>query len=98
MRALASYSAAHDFLTFINASPTPFHVVELAKQRLVNAGFQQIKERDSWEASCKPGGKYFLTRNTSTIVAFAVGKKWQVRSLLANEAAIPLMTSTTAVR
>lgn len=41
-----------------------------------SAHYQQ--ERDSWNAICKPGGKYYLTRNGSSIVAFAIGKKWVV--------------------
>ncbi|KKY14284.1 putative aspartyl aminopeptidase [Phaeomoniella chlamydospora] len=34
-------------------------------------------EKEPWSSTCKPGGKYVLTRNGSTIVAFAVGKKWR---------------------
>ncbi|KAL3463095.1 peptidase [Aspergillus heterothallicus] len=68
---------ALDFLSFVNASPTPFHAVLSAKNLLASAGFQEIKEKDSWASTCHPGGKYYLTRNSSTIVAFAVGKKWQ---------------------
>lgn len=71
-----SSKAAHDFLGFVNASPTPFHAVESAKKRLVAAGFEEIKERQDWNSTCKPGGKYWLTRNGSTILAFAIGKKW----------------------
>ncbi|KAL3482461.1 peptidase M18 [Aspergillus californicus] len=68
---------ALDFLSFVNASPTPFHAVLSAKNLLAKAGFQEIKEKDSWASTCRPGGKYYLTRNSSTIVAFAVGKKWK---------------------
>ncbi|KAF2141939.1 uncharacterized protein K452DRAFT_318288 [Aplosporella prunicola CBS 121167] len=68
---------ANDFLDFVNASPTPFHATDSAKQRLEKAGFTQIKERDPWSSTLKPGGKYYLTRNSSSIVAFAIGKKWK---------------------
>lgn len=68
---------ALDFLSFVNASPTSFHAVQSAKELLSKAGFQEIKEKDSWASTCRPGGKYYLTRNHSTLVAFAVGKKWQ---------------------
>ncbi|OJJ33984.1 hypothetical protein ASPWEDRAFT_112467 [Aspergillus wentii DTO 134E9] len=67
---------ALDFLSYVNASPTPFHAVQSSKDLLAKAGFQEIKEKDSWASTCKPGGKYYLTRNGSTLVAFAVGKKW----------------------
>jgi aspartyl aminopeptidase len=35
------------------------------------------QEKDSWAAKCQPGGKYYLTRNASTIIAFAIGQKWK---------------------
>ncbi|KAI9724872.1 MAG: hypothetical protein M1812_000148 [Candelaria pacifica] len=72
-----SRKRAEDFLSFLNASPTPFHTVQSAKQRLMKAGFMEIKERDAWASTVQPGGKYYLTRNASSIVAFAVGKKWK---------------------
>jgi aspartyl aminopeptidase len=72
-----SLQAAEDFLSFVNASPTPFHAVKSAKERLDKAGFKQIKERDSWAPTLQPGGKYYLTRNGSSIVAFAIGAKWK---------------------
>ncbi|KAF2192535.1 peptidase M18, aminopeptidase I [Zopfia rhizophila CBS 207.26] len=72
-----SLETAEDFLSFVNASPTPFHAVKSARERLEKAGFKQIKERDSWASTLQPGGKYFLTRNGSSIVAFAIGKKWK---------------------
>ncbi|KAL4755487.1 hypothetical protein BDW72DRAFT_163902 [Aspergillus terricola var. indicus] len=74
---------ALDFLSFVNASPTPFHAVNSARSLLANAGFQEIKEKDSWASTCRPGGKYYLTRNQSTIVAFAVGKKWKPGNAIA---------------
>ncbi|KAK1750733.1 putative aspartyl aminopeptidase [Echria macrotheca] len=69
--------SATDFVDFVNASPTPYHAVALSAGLLERAGFANIKERDSWAATVRPGGKYYLTRNGSTIVAFAVGAKWK---------------------
>ncbi|KAK3043288.1 hypothetical protein RJ639_002531 [Escallonia herrerae] len=67
-------SVAADLIGFLNASPTAFHAVEEAKRRLKIAGYEQVSEREEW--SLQPGKKYFFTRNYSTIVAFAVGKKY----------------------
>ncbi|ETN40724.1 aspartyl aminopeptidase [Cyphellophora europaea CBS 101466] len=69
--------AANDFLSFVNASPTPFHAVRSVKEKLTKAGFTEIKEKESWSSTCQPGGRYYLTRNGSTIVAFAIGNKWR---------------------
>jgi aspartyl aminopeptidase len=74
---MAPPKSALDFLDFVNASPTPYHAVQSSIARLEKAGFQGIKERDNWSSTLKPGGKYYLTRNASTIVAFAIGSKWR---------------------
>ena len=42
MHTTAAASAA-DFLSFVNASPTPFHAVKSVKAKLVAAGFKEIK-------------------------------------------------------
>ena len=55
---------------------TQFHAVNYSKQRLSNAGFTELKERDDW--SVEPGKGYFLTRNNSTIVAFKLSDSHQV--------------------
>jgi aspartyl aminopeptidase len=83
MAPVTTKMAANDFLNFVNASPTPFHAVKSIKEKLGKAGFTEIKEKDSWATSCQPGGKYYLTRNGSTIVAFAIGKKWRPGNAIA---------------
>lgn len=65
---------ALSFLKFVDASPSPFHVVKQCKQRLFDAGFKELKDSHKW--AVEPMGKYFLTRNQSSIVAFAVGGKF----------------------
>ncbi|WYZ40745.1 hypothetical protein EsH8_IV_001086 [Colletotrichum jinshuiense] len=74
---MAPPQAALDFVDFVNASPTPYHACATASILLEKAGFTKIKERDSWNSALHPGGKYYLTRNGSSIVAFAIGKKWK---------------------
>lgn len=39
------------------------------------AGFKELDESLPWEPIIEPGGRYYFTRNQSTIVAFAVGQK-----------------------
>ncbi|KAL6996998.1 aspartyl aminopeptidase [Sarracenia purpurea var. burkii] len=67
-------SVAADFVNFLNVSPTAFHAVDEAKKRLRGAGYEQVSEREVW--TLEAGKKYFFTRNHSTIVAFAIGKKY----------------------
>ncbi|KAL7792538.1 peptidase M18-like protein [Trichoderma ceciliae] len=74
---MAPPQAAVDFVDFVNASPTPYHAVKSASARFEKAGFTLIRERDSWASTLRPGGKYYLTRNGSSIVAFAIGCKWR---------------------
>lgn len=71
---MATDSVASDLIDFLNASPTAFHAVDEAKKRLKAAGFEHISEREDW--SLEAGKKYFFTRNHSTIVAFAIGKRY----------------------
>ena len=54
-----------------------YHAVASAAALLEGAGFAKIRERDSWSSTVRPGGKYYLTRNGSSIVAFAVGAQWK---------------------
>lgn len=66
---------AQGFLDFVNASPSQFHAVDRTVTDLVAAGFTQLSEKDAnWNV--QPKGKYFYTRNQSSIVAFVVGAKW----------------------
>ncbi|KAF8605288.1 aspartyl aminopeptidase [Ceratobasidium sp. AG-I] len=67
--------AAESFLEFVNASPTPFHAVDNAVVKLEAAGFKRVSEKDNWDI--KEGGKYFFTRNQSSLVAFTIPKGWK---------------------
>ena len=59
-----------ELVEFLAASPTPFHAVDQMATRLSNAGFSQLCEADSWHI--EPGGRYFTTRNDSSIVAWVM--------------------------
>lgn len=53
---------------FIISSPTPFHTVDTVKKELNKNGFTELKETEN--AEIKKGGKYYFTRNLSSIIAF----------------------------
>ena len=56
---------------FIDQSPTPFHAVSTMSVMLTDAGFNALSEAEDWDL--QPGGKYFVTRNGSSLIAFVVG-------------------------
>ena len=60
-----------DLILFLNSSPTPFHAVSECSRRLMSAGFMHLNEEDCWEIEA--GGRFFVTRQDSSIVAFQVG-------------------------
>jgi aspartyl aminopeptidase len=47
-----------DLLPFLAASPSPYHAVGNAAERLEKAGFRQLKEIEAWDGTA--GGKYVL--------------------------------------
>lgn len=47
-----------DLMSFLAASPSPYHAVANAATRLEKAGFQQVRETDAWDAAT--GGKYVV--------------------------------------
>ncbi len=58
------------FFDFVAASPSAFHACEQACARLQAAGYQALNEFDAWVLA--PGGKYYVTRNCSSVIAFRV--------------------------
>eukprot|EP00978_Attheya_sp_CCMP212_P017423 scaffold46385_cov50-Attheya_sp.AAC.2 len=76
-------SSAHDLplarqaMHFFDSSPDPFHAVQTSVDMLENAGFQELPEREPYADKLVPGGKYYFTKNKSTLVAFAVGSLYK---------------------
>lgn len=67
----ASKTFANEFVAYLNEATTAFHAVSASKNRLIAAGFTQVHERDAWDIV--KGGKYFFTRNDTSVFAFTVG-------------------------
>ncbi|MFD4621648.1 M18 family aminopeptidase [Streptomyces sp. NPDC058475] len=52
-------SHGDDLLTFVTASPSPYHVVASAAQRLEKAGFEELRATDDWTNGAG-GGRYVV--------------------------------------
>ena len=52
-------SVAADLCSFIDASPSPFHVTETVASRLEAGGFRRLREVDAWPAA---QGRYYVIR------------------------------------
>lgn len=64
-------------MSYIDASPDPFHAVQTSVDLLKQVGFQELTDTDVYRGTLQAGGKYFFTKNKSTLVAFSVGRKYQ---------------------
>ena len=60
MRTPPRFDRGHtdDLMSFLAASPSPYHAVATAAERLEKAGFRQVVETDAWDGTS--GGKYVL--------------------------------------
>lgn len=61
---------ARDLIDYIYASPTAFNAVETSKDLLIKNGFEELNLNKKWQL--KVGGKYFITKNMSSIIAFVI--------------------------
>uniref|UniRef100_A0A7S2H6R7 aspartyl aminopeptidase n=1 Tax=Helicotheca tamesis TaxID=374047 RepID=A0A7S2H6R7_9STRA len=64
-------------MSFIDSSPDPYHAVQTSVNMLKEAGFEELSDFQPYAGKICPGGKYYFTRNRSTLIAFAVGDKFQ---------------------
>lgn len=65
-------AASQSLADFIQASPTPFHAAASLAARLQAAGYRPLDERAEW--SLEPGGRYYVLRNQSSLIAFSLGQ------------------------
>lgn len=62
-----------EMTSFIGVSPTAFHAVANIGAILHEKGYQRLYEGEKWEI--RPGGKYYVTRNDSSIIALNIGNE-----------------------
>ena len=76
MSQVAEFNAG--LLRFLARSPTPFHAAAGLAATLGAAGFEALSAADQW--ALRPGGRYYVLRNGSSLIAFAVGTDSRQRS------------------
>lgn len=60
-------------LEFLEKSPSAFHVIHNFSALLEEQGYTHLPESERW--TLKKGGKYYVTRNGSSLIAFRVPEK-----------------------
>lgn len=66
-------SMAEQLCGFIRKSPSCYHVVENFRQELLDRKFVELREEDAW--NLERGGRYFVTRNHSSIISFQIPER-----------------------
>ena len=61
-----------ELFKFIDSSPSCFHAIETVIKQLKENGFIELIEGRPW--NIERGGKYYITRNLSSIIAFKIPK------------------------
>ncbi len=59
-------------LNLLETSYSPFHAVKNMETKLLEAGFEELDEKKTY--NLKQGGRYFVKRNDSSILAFTLPK------------------------
>lgn len=62
-----------ELFSFIEESPSVFHVIENMRNMLEKQGYEQLLESRPWEL--KAGGRYYVVRNGSSLIAFRIPKE-----------------------
>lgn len=70
-------SYTNRYISFSSDNPTVFHTIAYFNNQLKSHGFIQLSERESWTQKLSAGGKYFVERNGSSLIAFVVGKNYR---------------------
>lgn len=64
---------AQELFSFIENSPSCFHVIENMKKELEKAGYEQLLESSNWKV--ERGGKYYVVRNGSSLIALRIPRQ-----------------------
>mmetsp|Transcript_96837 Transcript_96837/g.215873 ORF Transcript_96837/g.215873 Transcript_96837/m.215873 type:complete len:476 (+) Transcript_96837:49-1476(+) len=76
LSAAEAAKAGRCFIDFANKTGSPYHTVSACVELLRSHGFNELHDGKQW--SLAKGGKYFVTKGGSDIMAFVVGGKFSV--------------------
>lgn len=62
---------SREMADFLKGCPTAFHAVEKIGRKLEDNGYERLREQEEW--AVRVGGRYYVTRNDSSVIAFHVG-------------------------
>lgn len=71
----------NQLLNFIEKCPSPYHRAETLSKILDENGFTRIYEQDN--RALLPGGKYYVLRNYSSVIAFKIPKDVKAFNIIA---------------
>jgi aspartyl aminopeptidase len=77
---LTNTSFNQSLLSFLQASPTPFHATSSMVEVLLSAGYSELFEHQAWQLEEQAG--YFIRRNDSSIIAIWIADKSQALRLV----------------
>ena len=65
-----NHTIIKELIHFLENSPSCFHAVSNAESILLSEGFTRLYENEKWKLT--KGGRYFVTRNDSSLIAFTI--------------------------
>ena len=72
-------NSAEKMVEFLKGCHSVFHATALMREQLESLGYTRLAESRKWEL--KKGGKYFVTRNDTSIIAFQIPKRSAIKSV-----------------
>lgn len=65
------------FINFIDESVSVYHASMNVQCQLENCGYRKLKENERW--NLERGGRYYVERNDTAVIAFAIPDKYDIK-------------------
>jgi aspartyl aminopeptidase len=70
---MSAQQQVQHLLDFVDASPSPWHVIKSVEAQLAGFNFVKLDETLKW--TLEPSGRYYVVRDDSSIIIFVLGQK-----------------------